>query len=221
MTANTREIRILLVDDHQMIREGLRRLIEDKPGLTVVGEAFSSETAMDQVRTAAPNLVLMDIHLPEESGLEITRRILAECPSVKVLALSGDSDPELVVQALRAGVSGYVIKKHGSDELLHAIQAAMDHRLYLSPELSSEVIKSFVHSSGETKAPPACVALSDRERLLLQWIAEGKRNKEIAEGLAVAVRSVETYRSRLMKKLGCASTPELVRYAVRKGIVQA
>jgi DNA-binding NarL/FixJ family response regulator len=221
MNPNQIETRILLVDDHQIMRQGLRQLISVEPGMTVVGEASSGQSAKDQVRTLAPHMVLMDLHLPDECGVETTRQILAESPAVKVVALSSDSGPEMVLRALRAGVSGYLVKEDGSDELIRAIQTVMDHRFYLSPAVSSTVISQFTESSGRGKTGTATVELSERERMLLRLIAAGNRNKDIAAALAVTVKSAETYRLRLQKKLGCASTAELVRYAIRAGIVQA
>jgi len=215
------EIRILLVDDHQLLRQGLRQLIAAQPGLTVVGEAFNRQSVMDQIPVAAPNLILMDLHLEHECGVEITRRILAEHPRVRVVALSGDADLKLVLEALHAGVSGYVVKENGSDELFRAVRAVMDNHLYLSPEVASAVIRDFMKSHQGRPAARAGGGLRDRERLLLRLVAEGKRNKEIAGEMAVTVKSVETYRSRLMRKLGCASAAELVRYAIREGIIQA
>ncbi len=221
MNITTEEIKILLVDDHQLMRQGLRKLLSNQSGLTVIGEAFNSQTVMEQIRTLAPHVVLMDIHLASESGVEITTRILAEFPSIKVIALSSDSELELVRQALNAGVSGYILKENNLDELIRAIHAVMDHRLYFSPEISSVVIKDFLKPGSDRPTAPPGMVLTHRERLLLQLIAEGKRNKEISVSLTVAVKSVETYRSRLMKKLGCAGTADLVRYAIRQGIIRA
>ena len=221
MNPTPKETRILLVDDHRMMRQGLRQLLAVEPGLIVVGEAFNGQSAREQVRMLSPDLVLMDIHLPDESGVEITRQILAEFPAVKVIALSSDSAVEMVLLALRAGVSGYLLKENGADELIQAIHTVMDHRLYLSPEVSSAVVLKFNESSGREETKPAGTDLSERERMLLRLIADGNRNKEMAAALAVTVKSVETYRSRLQKKLGCAGTAKLVRYAIREGIAQA
>lgn len=221
MNPTLKETRILLVDDHQIMRQGLRGLIATQPGLIVVGEAANGRLAVDQVRTLAPHLVLMDMYLPDKSGVEVARELLAEFPSVKVVALSGDSTVELVLQALRAGVSGFIVKENGSDELFRAIHTVMDHRLYLSSSVSSDVILKFLEPSGPGPVKSAGLMLSERERWLLRLVAAGKRNKEIAVALAVTVKSVETYRSRLQKKLGCASTADLIRYAIREGIIQA
>lgn len=218
----TGDVKILLVDNHQMMRRGLRQLIETKSGLTVVGEASRLQSAIAQIRISAPDLVLLNHNLPGEAdGGESTCRLLAEFPSVKVIELSANPELEFVLQALHAGVSGYVAKHKGPDELFRAIQAVMDFQVYLSPEVSSEVIRHFMKSYLGRKPAQAGVVLSDRERLLLRLVAEGKRNKEIAGELAVTVKSAETYRFRLMKKLGHASVADLVRFAVREGIIQA
>lgn len=213
-------IKILLVDDHQIMRQGLRQLISSQSGMTIVGEASDGLSALIQLRSHKPNLVLMDVHLSSESGIEVTQRILAEAPSVKVIVLSSDSELQLILQALNAGVAGYVLKESGCEELVRAIRTVMDHRIYLSPEVSSVVIQDFIKPGSARTSKPAPVALTEREQLLLRLIAEGKRNKEMSVVLEVTVKSVETYRSRLMKKLGCATTADLVRYAVRNGIVQ-
>lgn len=215
------EIRILLVDDHQMMRQGLRQLLAAEPGLVVVVEASNGQSAREQVRMLSPDLVLMDIHLPGESGVEITRQIVTEFPAVKVIALSSDAAVEVVLRALRAGVAGYLVKENGAEELIRAIHTVMDHRLYLSPEVSSAVILKYLESPGREETEPAGADLSERERMLLRLVAAGNRNKEIAAALAVTVKSVETYRLRLQKKLGCAGTAGLVRYAIREGITQA
>ena len=215
------EVKILLVGDEPMMRQGLRQLIATTPGMSVVGEAFDGHTAMDQIRTSEPDLVLADIHLPGMDGMESVRRMLTEFPSVKVIALSSSPELEFVQHALRSGVSGFVVKNHNFDELTRAIHEVMEHRLYLSPEVCSLAIKDIIKSLNGRKPLPAGVALSDRERLLLRLVSEGKRNKEIAAEMSVTFRSVETYRSRLMDKLGCGSVAELVRYAVRAGIIQA
>jgi DNA-binding NarL/FixJ family response regulator len=221
MNPTPKETRILLVDDHQIMRQGLRQLINAEPGLMVVGEAFDGQSAKDLVGTLAPDLVLMDIHLPDVNGVEVTRQILAQFPTIKIIALSSDAATELVLQALRAGISGYLIKENGFHELMQAISVVMDHRLYLSSEVSSAVITNFMKSAGSWEGGRAGGTLSEREQSLLQLIAAGKRNKEIAAALNVTIKSVETYRVRIQKKLRCHSTAELVRYAIREGIIQA
>jgi DNA-binding NarL/FixJ family response regulator len=211
------EIRILLVDDHQMLREGVRRMLAEQPGFRVIGEAASSQAALDQVRMATPDVVVMDIHLPGEGGIETSARILAEFPEVRIVVLSADMALATVQRALHVGVSAYITKNGTPEEMGRAIREAMDRRVFLSPEVASVVVDDYMKLVVHRSAP-AKPALSERERTLLQLVAAGKRNKEIAEALQVGVKSVETYRSRLMKKLGCASTNELTRYAIREGL---
>jgi len=200
----------------------LRQLLETKSGLTVVGEAFNTQSAIEQLKVSAPDLAVMNINSAgAEDVVESTRRVLAECSSVRVIALSNSSELEFVLQALRAGVAGFVVTNHGSEELFRAIQAVMESQVYLSPEVSSAVISHFMKSYRGRKPARSGVVLSDRERLLLQLIADGMRNKEIAGEMGVTVKSVETFRIRLMKKLGCSSVAELVRFTIREAIVQA
>lgn len=217
---NADAVKILVVDDHQMMRQGLRLLIKEQPDLNVVGEASSCQAALEMTRSLAPQIVLMDVHLPGESGIEVSRQILAEFPKTRIIILSADADLSLVHQALLAGVSGYVTKTNGWEEVLRAIRTVLDFRLYLSPEVASAVVNDY-RDTLNGKPALGKPALSERERLLLKLVAEGKRNKEIALTLGVAVKSVETYRSRLMKKLDCASAADLTRYAIREGIASA
>jgi DNA-binding NarL/FixJ family response regulator len=218
---NSEAVRILLLDLDQMMRQGLGQLIATRPELTVVGEAANGRPAGELIRAAAPQVLLMDVHLPGGGGVDGARRLLTEFPGVRVVALSGDAELERVLQALHAGVSGYVVTEQGFDELIRAIHTVMQRQLYLSPEVSSAVIRHLMKTYRDRKPAVPGVGLSDRERWLLRLIAEGRRNKEIAGHMAVTVKSVETYRFRLMKKLGYASAAELIRYAIREGVVQA
>jgi DNA-binding NarL/FixJ family response regulator len=212
------EIRILLVDDHQMIRAGLRRVLADHPGLRVVGEAGDSQEALAQVRAANPQVVVMDIHLPGEDGITISQHILQERPTTRIVIVSADTELATVQRALRAGVSAYLTKNAPPAELVQAIRDAVDQRVHLCHEVASAVVQDYMKLV-ISRSVPAKPMLSAREILLLKLVAEGKRNKEIAEALQVGRKSVETYRSRLMRKLKCGSPAELTRYAVREGIV--
>ncbi len=211
------EIKILLVDDHPMMREGVRRLLGEQAGLRVVGEAASFQTALRQVHATQPDVIVMDIHLPGENGIEISERVLSEFPKIKIVVLSADMDLTTVQRALHAGVSGYISKNASPEEMVRAIHAAVDQRMYLCPESAAVVMKDYLESVIRPSTP-ALPALTDRERLLLKLVAEGRRNKEIAAALKVGLKSVETYRSRLMRKVGCASAADLTRYAIREGI---
>lgn len=211
------EIKILLVDDHRLMREGLRALLQQQPGLHVVGEAGESRSAVEQVHTTQPDVVIMDVHLPGENGIEVSVQLRAEFPHLKVIILSGDTELATIKKALQASVAGYLTKNDPPEEVIRALREVMDHRIHLSPEISGLVAQDYAHTL--THQPPVeKPTLSERERQLLRLVAEGKRNKEIAAALQVTAKSVETYRSRLMHKLNCNSAAELTRYALREGI---
>ena len=214
---NTDDIKVLLVDDHPMMREGVRRILAEQTGIRVVGEAASSQTALTQVQLERPDVVVMDIHLPGDDGIEISERILGTFPGTKIVVLSADMDLATVQRALQVGVSGYVAKNSPPEEIVRAIREAVDQRVHLSPEIAAVVVQDYMKQVVQRSAPLK-PTLTERERLLLKLVAEGRRNKEIAEMLQIGAKSVETYRSRLMRKLNCASTAELTRYAIREGI---
>jgi DNA-binding NarL/FixJ family response regulator len=211
--------KILVVDDHTMLRSGLRQTLAQQPGFSLVGEAATGQDALKLVRETQPDLVLLDVHLPDLGGLEISRRILAEHPATKIIIFSSDAARTLVDEALELGVCGYVSKTSSVEELISAISSVMAGKLFLSADVSEEILSDYRKSLGGEKAP-APPLLSDRERLLLRLIADGRRNKEISSELGLGIKSIEAYRSRLMKKLNCSSSAELVRYAVRAGIAK-
>ncbi len=216
---NTQAIKILLVDDHAIVREGLRSLIGKMPGLSVMGEASRGHAALELVRAQQPDLVIMDIHLPDENGLATSRKILAEFPSVKIIVLSADSSMPIVVEALEAGIRGYLMKEKAPQDLQRAIEAVLDQQTYLCPELASLVVKDYLKHVAATTIPSSKPDLTDRELEILKLVAAGKRSKEIAETLQLSVKTVENHRARLLKKLHCSSTGELIRFACREGIV--
>jgi DNA-binding NarL/FixJ family response regulator len=193
----------------------LRRTLEQVPNFRVVGEASTGAGAVSQAVESKPNLIVMDIHLPDMTGIEATRRILVAVPAIKVVILSADADRRLVDSALQAGASGYILKISVVDELICAIASVTAGRLYFSPEVSAGILEAYRHSL--LSDPPKPV-LTDRENHLLRLIAEGWRNKEIAAELKLSGNSISTYRARLMKKVGCSGPAELARYAVREGI---
>jgi DNA-binding NarL/FixJ family response regulator len=210
--------RILLVDDHRLFRSGLRLLLERCPEVAVVGEAGDGPTAQQLVETLRPDVVVADIHLPDGDGIDLAARILLARPGVKVIFLSSDADLNLVRRALDAGGSGYLLKDSAPQDLLRAVEAATTGGIFLCPEVAALMVKSYRQiSPGDAPASPR--HLSERETEVLRFIAEGLRNKEIAARLKVSTKSVETYRKRLLTKLGYASTAELVRHAIREGIV--
>jgi DNA-binding NarL/FixJ family response regulator len=214
------KIRILIVDDHTMTRIGLRMALEVGGIYTVVGEAVNGTNALRQVEELNPDLVLMDLHMPDVSGIEICRRLVASYSKVKILILSNDISREMVDIALKIGVSGYLSKGSSSGELMLAVESAMAGRLYLSADVSAGILEDYRKSllrRGKVKSS----VISNHDKDLLRLISRGLRNKEIATELQVSGKSVEAYRSRLMRKLHCSSPAELVLYAVREGITRA
>lgn len=214
--------KILLVDDHRLFRAGLRALIAQSSDCRVIGEATTGDQAFAFLASAQVDLVVMDIHLPDINGIAASRRILESYPTVKILAISSDPSAALVHEAMLAGIAGYMLKENTSEQFQHALAAILTHKVYLCPEVSTSIMDNYRHQYGAASTPPRSVpVLSEREIELLRHIADGMRNKEIAERLGLSVKSAETYRQRLMKKLQLDSTAALTRYAVREGIVKA
>jgi two-component system, NarL family, response regulator NreC len=212
--------RILIVDDHPTLRRGLCQVIGQQPHLAVVGEAPTGTEALKLATELSPDLIVMDIHLPDMNGIEATRQIVKLLPSCKVIVFSGDPNRALVDESLQAGACGYIWKQSAADELLRAVEIVMTGKLYLSPEVSMDILEDYRRGlTGETEVSKPL--LSERDKLVLRLVAEGRRNKEIALQMTLSIKSVEAYRSRLMKKLGCSNSAELVRYAIREGIATA
>lgn len=211
------KIRVLIVDDHKIMREGLKSLLDRAEDLEMVGEADNGRTAIQYARDLAPHVVLMDLSMPEMNGIDATRRIVAECPETKVLALSMHSDRRFVEGALAAGAHGFLLKDCAFDELVVAIREVASGRFYLSPRIAGLVVKDFL-GRGERVGSPQSVHLTPREREVLQLIAEGKNTKEIAFALNVSVKTVETQRMQVMRKLQTNSIAELTKYAIREGL---
>lgn len=215
----SREVtRLLLVDDHRILRDGLRALLARHPEFLVIGEAGDGASALRAVRSQPPNIVVLDVHLPDMSGIEVARRILAVFSEVKVVVLSSDQSHGSVHEALLAGVSGYVLKDNATDELVRALRSVAAGQLYLCPEVSTDIVASYRSGQLPNVTPPQPI-LSERELQVLKHLADGLRTKEIADRLGVGAKTVETYRARLMEKLKLTSVAELTRYAVREGIV--
>jgi len=217
---STTPLRILLIDDHQILRTGLRMILERVPGWEVVGEAGDGATALALAQSKTPDVVVADIHLPGEDGIKVVSRILEKLPAIKVLFLSSDADIALVRRALDAGGKGYLLKENAAQDLIRAVEAAMQDGIYLCPEIAAKLVKDYQRHADQPLSD-APTALSEREIEVLRCIAQGLRNKEIADQLKISQKSVETYRSRLLKKLGYSSTAELVRHAIREGMIKA
>ncbi len=210
-------IRVLLVDDHQMMRDGLRGLLVGEPDIEVVGEASDGRIALDLVRTLSPDVVVMDIGMPDMNGVEATRRIHNEYERVKVVALSTHTDKRYVHHMLEAGACGYVLKIAAHDELLRAVRAASVGKTYLSPEIAGLVVERST-STNPSKEVSAYSTLGAREREVLQLVAEGKTSGETAKQMHISIKTVETHRRNIVQKLGLRGTAELTKYAVREGL---
>ena len=212
-------IRILLADDHALVRAGIRTLVEKIPNVEVVGEASTGRQALEMVKTRLPNLVFMDIAMAELGGLEALPRITKDFPGVRVIILSAHANEEYVIRALRGGAAGYMLKDAATTELELAITSVSEDKTYLSPSMSRPVIDSYLERVGGPLSP--LEQLTPRQREILQLIAEGKNTKDIASDLDVSVKTIESHRLQLMERLNIHDIPGLVRYAIRSGLVSA
>lgn len=208
------ELKVLVVDDHGIVRSGLRALLSNEPGMRVVGEAASGKEALELVQKCAPDVVVMDIRMPDLNGVDAARQALALRPSLKIIGLSADANDRLAAEFLRLGGMGFVRKDAAYEELVVAIRAAASNHVYCS----STVIAQMTRHSAEGQGDSAFEVLSEREREHLQLIAEGKTTKEIAAALDVSIKTVETHRRNLLAKLHLGSVAELTKYAVRQGL---
>jgi len=212
------EISVFLADDHAVVRDGLRFLLEAQPDIRVVGDAANGRDAVRQVAQLCPDVVVMDIAMPELSGIEAARRIREVCPSTQVVILSVHSTAEHIFQALQAGARGYLLKESAGVEVINAVRAVRAGRRYLSQKISDKVIDDYVHQREAAAARSPLARLSPREREILQLVVEGKSSAEIAAILFLSPKTVETYRSRLMQKLGISDLPGLVKFAIQHGL---
>jgi len=213
---HTATTNVLLADDHQLMRQGLRSMLDEQEGLHVIGEADDGRTAVRLVKELRPDLVIMDVTMPDLNGIDATRQIRAENPRVKVIALSMHAERQFVMEMLGAGASGYLPKDCPVDELLTAITAVMRGDTFLSPKVTGLLVKEVV--GGVPEAGAFCGTLSPREREVLQLVAEGKSSKEIALMLHLSSKTVEGHRRQIMDKLKLYSVAELTRYAIREGV---
>jgi len=212
-------IRVLLAEDHAIVREGLRSLLDAIPNIQVVGEAVDGRQAVDMTEKLLPDVVVTDITMPGLNGLEATRRIKALHPEVRVVVLSMHADDEYVFQALGAGASGYLLKQSAAVELVEGIRTVQRGDTYLSPSIATRVLGEFVRRGQELSEEDSYDRLTEREREVLQLVAEGCSSRGIAKLLCVSAKTVETHRAHLTDKLGIRGTARLTQYAVRKGVV--
>jgi DNA-binding NarL/FixJ family response regulator len=212
------KIRVFLADDHAVVRDGLRLILEAQEDITVVGEAADGHQAVDQVLKLKPDIVLMDIAMPKLNGIEATQQILKSCPSVKVVILSMHSSSEHISRALRAGALGYLLKESAGKEVVKAVKTVYLGQRYLCQKISESVIDDYIDLQEAAPGRSPLTRLSPREREILQLVAEGKTTKEIAGMLYLSTKTIETYRSRLMVKLGINDVPGLVKFAIQHGI---
>ncbi len=213
-------IQVLLVEDHTIVRKGLRALLEGEPDIQVVGEAEDGRQALDQVQQLLPDVVLMDIGMPGLNGLEATRQIKHQFPKTKVVVLTMHTNAEYVFSVLQAGASGYLVKQAATEEVISAIRAVYQGGSFLSPSISTKVIEEYLRRAGTTEVVDPYERLTGREREVLQLIVEGHSTQEIATLLYVSGKTVETHRARLMEKLDIHTIAELTQYAIRKGIIE-
>lgn len=214
-------IRLLLVDDHAVVRSGLKMLLIGQKEMEIVGEAGSAHEALTETERVKPNVILMDIGLPDKTGIEATKEIKAKFPDVKIVALTIHEDEEYFFQMLAAGASGYVPKRAAPDELITAINAAANGEVYLYPSLAKLLVRDYLSAERPAEDKVNLDGLTEREHEVLIHLAEGVSNEEIAASLVISPKTVERHRENIMRKLNLHSRSELVRYAIRKGIIKA
>jgi two-component system response regulator NreC len=221
-TADGREtvIRVMLVDDHTILREGVRALLASEPEIVVVGEASDGQEALDKVEALRPDIVLMDMVMPRMNGLEATGHIKRRHPEVKVLILSMYDDDEYVQQVIQAGASGYLLKGMAADDLILAIREVQAGSSFLNPTVAAKLIEDYVRRVRGDADDSTGEPLTAREREVLKLIAEGNTNQEIADVLCLSRKTVESHRSNIMRKLDLHDVTELVKYALRKGLIR-
>jgi two-component system response regulator NreC len=213
--------RLLLVDDHAVVRSGLRMLLENEPDMLIIGEAGSAAEALQAVERLQPDVILLDIGLPDISGIEVARQVKQRSPATAIVALTIHEDEEYFFKMLEAGAVGYVPKRAAPEELIQAIQAAASGEVYLYPSLAKLLVRDFLTSEGGARSARALDGLTDREQEVLALLAEGEGNPEIADRLGISPKTVSRHRENIMRKLNLHSRSELVKYAIRKGIIQA
>jgi len=213
--------RLLLVDDHAVVRSGLRMLLSSENDVEIIGEASTARQALEAAGETRPDVILMDIGLPDMSGIDATREIKKRFPDISVVALTIHEDEEYFFKMLEAGASGYVPKRAAPEELLTAIRAAGAGQVYLYPSLAKLLVNDYLNQEHAAEEKANLDGLTEREHEVLTYLAEGANNETIANALVISPKTVERHRENIMRKLNMHSRAELVRYAIRKGIIQA
>ena len=214
------KIRVLLADDHAIVREGVKRILTAEPDLEVVGEAEDGLQAVEQAKKLNPDVAVLDISMPGINGIEATKQIKAALPNTHTLALTMHSDDTYVFQLLKAGASGYVLKRAAATDLVQAIRAARRGEAFLYPSVAKAVVADYLKRLEAGEGRETYDGLTDREKEILTWVAEGATNQEIAQKLYISVKTVQTHRAHIMEKLNLHDRAMLVRYATRKGLIE-
>jgi len=215
------KIKVVIAEDHTIVRKGLCALLQGEPDIEVVGEAENGREAIKVVESLSPDVVVMDIAMPGLNGLETTRQLKKRFPKLKILILTMHDNEEYIFETLRAGASGYLIKRSAPTDLIAAIQSVYRNESFLSPAISKKVIEGFVQSGANAlKEEADYTQLTTREREVLQLIAEGNANREIARLLHISIKTVESHKAHIMEKLNLRNIAELTQYAIRKGLIQ-
>ncbi|HJZ95131.1 MAG TPA: response regulator transcription factor [Candidatus Solibacter sp.] len=215
-----KSIRILLADDHTVVRKGLRLLLESQPGLSVVAEAADGRTAVALAERETPDVVVMDVAMPQLNGIEAARQITAKHPQIAVVFLSMHSDESYVLKALKAGARGYLLKDSAEHDLIQAVRAVKEGKSFFSPAISKMLVEDYMRELQERQIEDSYDLLTTREREVLQLLAEGKSNKEVAAVLNLSLYTVETHRGNILQKLNLHNGAELILYAIRKGVIR-
>lgn len=214
-----KKVKLLLADDHKIVRQGIKKLLEEEPDLQVAGEAANGREAVKKATELKPDVILMDITLSNLNGLEATKQIKKVLPDVKVIMLTMHKNEEYVLQSFQAGASGYILKEGAVEELVSAIRSIHQDKSFLSPTISKTLIDAYLRKMETGKTETPFDLLTDREREVLQLIAEGYTNREVAKSLFISVKTVEAHRAHIMQKLNIHDIAKLVKYAIQKGLV--
>lgn len=215
------EIKLLIVDDHKVVRQGMKSLLEEEEGLSIVGEAESGKEALEKIKELKPNLILLDINMPEMNGIEAAKRIGVDFPGTRVLIFSMHNDPDYILKSIENGVDGYLLKDADKEEILRAMNAVHSGEKYFPPDVSAILVSTLQQGKGNIKGPAqensVIGIISRKEREILRFIADGMSSKEIAEKLDLSIRTVSNHRANMLKKTGLNNTAELVRIATNEG----